>query len=117
MQGEHRFDRLKRDVEDVKNQPRGPENPVPTAAEGKRHRAQLADDASKEQLKVQTAFRKQGEHMQVGPWCAVLLAPCCGKVMLWREMLDMSIQAAIRSRWHTCRPRICVPAGCCQLGL
>lgn len=81
MQGEHRFDRLKRDVEDVKNQPRGPENPVPTAAEGKRHRAQLADDASKEQLKVQTAFRKQGEHMQVGPWCAVLLAPCCGKVM------------------------------------
>ena len=66
MQGEPRFDRLKRDLEDVKNQPRGLEGTFRTAAEMERHRAQLADAAIEEQLEVQTAFREHGAHLQVG---------------------------------------------------
>ena len=45
LQGEPEFDRLKRELEEVKNQPRGLEGTFRTAAEMERHRAQLADAA------------------------------------------------------------------------
>ncbi len=65
MQGEPEFDRLKRELEEVKNQPRGLEGTFRTAAEMERHRAQLADAAIEEQLEVQTAFREHGARLQV----------------------------------------------------
>jgi chromosome segregation ATPase len=64
-QGEPEFDRLKRELEEVKNQPRGLEGTFRTAAEMERHRAQLADQAIEEQLEVQTAFREHGSRLQV----------------------------------------------------
>ncbi|KAK9841198.1 hypothetical protein WJX74_001758 [Apatococcus lobatus] len=63
-QGEPEFDRLKRELEDVKNQPRGLEGTFRTAAEMERQRAQLADAAIEEQLEVQTAFREHGARLQ-----------------------------------------------------
>ncbi|KAL3153768.1 hypothetical protein ABBQ32_013356 [Trebouxia sp. C0010 RCD-2024] len=63
-QGEPEFDRLKRELEEVKNQPRGLEGTFRTAAEMERHRAQLADAAIEEQLEVQTAFREHGARLQ-----------------------------------------------------
>ena len=89
MQGEPRFDRLKRDLEDVKNQPRGLEGTFRTAAEMERHRAQLADAAIEEQLEVQTAFREHGAHLQVG---AQLLwtGPAKPSGMLWKGRLEPS---------------------------
>lgn len=72
MQGEPEFDRLKRELEEVKNQPRGLEGTFRTAAEMERHRAQLADAAIEEQLEVQTAFREHGARLQV-----VLRAAMC----------------------------------------
>lgn len=65
LQGEPEFDRLKRELEDVKNQPRGLEGTFRTAAEMERHRAQVADAAIEEQLEVQTAFREHGARLQV----------------------------------------------------
>lgn len=65
LQGEPEFDRLKRELEEVKNQPRGLEGTFRTAAEMERHRAQLADAAIEEQLEVQTAFREHGARLQV----------------------------------------------------
>lgn len=56
-QGEPEFERLKRELEDVKNAPRGLEGTFRSAAEMERHRAQMADAAIEEQLEVQTAFR------------------------------------------------------------
>jgi hypothetical protein len=80
MQGEPEFDRLKRELEEVKNQPRGLEGTFRTAAEMERHRAQLADAAIEEQLEVQTAFREHGARLQV-IFRAVMLWPllymCC----------------------------------------
>lgn len=67
LQGEPHFDQLKRDLEDVKNQPRSQEGTFRTAAERERRRAQLADAAIEEQLEVQTAFREQGARLQVCP--------------------------------------------------
>ena len=67
LQGEPEFDRLKRELEEVKNQPRGLEGTFRTAAEMERHRAQLADAAIEEQLEVQTAFREHGARLQVCP--------------------------------------------------
>lgn len=64
LQGEPEFDRLKRELEEVKNQPRGLEGTFRTAAEMERHRAQLADAAIEEQLEVQTAFREHGARLQ-----------------------------------------------------
>ncbi|KAK9806100.1 hypothetical protein WJX72_001362 [[Myrmecia] bisecta] len=63
-QGEPEFERLKRELEEVKNQPRGLEGTFRTAAEMERHRAQLADAAIEEQLEVQTAFREHGSRLQ-----------------------------------------------------
>ena len=64
-QGEPEFERLKRELEDVKNAPRGLEGTFRTAAEMERHRAQLADAAIEEQLEVQTTFREHGARLQV----------------------------------------------------
>ena len=72
MQGEPEFDRLKRELEEVKNQPRGLEGTFRTAAEMERHRAQLADAAIEEQLEVQTAFREHGARLQVIYRAAIL---------------------------------------------
>ncbi|GAB4814795.1 hypothetical protein N2152v2_001841 [Parachlorella kessleri] len=63
-QGEPEFDRLKREVEEVKNAHRGLDGTYRTAAEMERHRAQLADAAIEEQIEVQTAFREQGQRLQ-----------------------------------------------------
>jgi len=63
-QGEPEFERLKRELEEVKNAPRGLEGTFRTAAEMERHRAQLADAAIEEQLEVQTAFREHGARLQ-----------------------------------------------------
>ena len=52
VQGEPEFDRLKRELEEVKNAPRGLEGVFRTAAEMERQRAQLADAAIEEQLEV-----------------------------------------------------------------
>ena len=65
QQGEPEFERLKRELEDVKNAPRGLEGTFRTAAEMERHRAQLADAAIEEQLEVQTTFREHGARLQV----------------------------------------------------
>ena len=65
LQGEPEFERLKRELEDVKNAPRGLEGTFRTAAEMERHRAQLADAAIEEQLEVQTTFREHGARLQV----------------------------------------------------
>lgn len=65
IQGEPEFERLKRELEDVKNAPRGLEGTFRTAAEMERHRAQLADAAIEEQLEVQTQFREHGARLQV----------------------------------------------------
>ncbi len=65
LQGEPEFERLKRELEDVKNAPRGLEGTFRTAAEMERHRAQLADAAIEEQLEVQTQFREHGARLQV----------------------------------------------------
>ena len=120
MQGEHRSERLRRDLEDVKNQPSGLGATVHTAAEEVRHRAQLADDASEEQLKVQTAFEKHGKEMQVGPGCAVLLALCCGQVMPPQRHALEGLAGHERPDSHQehmayLQAQICMPAGCCQL--
>lgn len=64
-QGEPEFERLKRELEEVKNAPRGLEGTFRTAAEMERHRAQLADAAIEEQLEVQTQFREHGARLQV----------------------------------------------------
>lgn len=63
-QGEPGFERLKRELEEVKNAPRGLEGTFRTAAEMERHRAQAADAAIEEQLEVQTAFREHGARLQ-----------------------------------------------------
>ncbi|KAK9824008.1 hypothetical protein WJX72_006929 [[Myrmecia] bisecta] len=63
-QGEPEFERLKRELEEVKTQPRGLEGTFRTAAELYFHRAQLADAALEQQLKVQTAFREHGSRLQ-----------------------------------------------------
>lgn len=84
MQGEPEFDRLKRELEEVKNQPRGLEGTFRTAAEMERHRAQLADAAIEEQLEVQTAFREHGARLQVvlgaamcWPLSAIIITSSC----------------------------------------
>ena len=63
-QGEPGFERLKRELEELKNAPRGLEGTYRTAAEMERHRAQAADAAIEEQLEVQTAFREHGAKLQ-----------------------------------------------------
>ena len=64
VQGEPGFERLKRELEELKNAPRGLEGTYRTAAEMERHRAQAADAAIEEQLEVQTAFREHGAKLQ-----------------------------------------------------
>ncbi len=64
-QGEPEFDRLKRELEEVKNAPRGLEGTFRSAAEMERHRAAAADAAIEEQLEVQTSFRQHGARLQV----------------------------------------------------
>ncbi|GIL82776.1 hypothetical protein Vretimale_8343 [Volvox reticuliferus] len=54
-QGEPEFERLKRELDEVKHQPRGMEGTYRSAAEMERHR---------HQLDVQTAFREQGARLQ-----------------------------------------------------
>jgi hypothetical protein len=63
-QGEPELERLKRELEELKHQPRGLEGSYRTQAEMERHRHQLADAAIEEQLEVQTAFREQGAKLQ-----------------------------------------------------
>mmetsp|Transcript_9701 Transcript_9701/g.26290 ORF Transcript_9701/g.26290 Transcript_9701/m.26290 type:complete len:665 (+) Transcript_9701:145-2139(+) len=63
-QGEPEFDRLKRELEEVKQNHRGLDGTYRSQAEMERHRAQLADQAIEEQLEVQTAFREQGAMLQ-----------------------------------------------------
>lgn len=65
LQGEPEFDRLKREVEEVKSHQRGLEGgSYRSAAELERHRAALADAAIEEQIEVQTAFRETGQRLQ-----------------------------------------------------
>ena len=64
LQGEPEFDRLKRELEEVKHAHRGLDGTYRSTAELERHRAQLADAAIEEQLEVQTAFREQGSRLQ-----------------------------------------------------
>jgi hypothetical protein len=64
LQGEPKFERLKRELEEVKNAPRGLEGTFRSTAEMERHRAQMADAAIEEQLEVQTAFREHGAKLQ-----------------------------------------------------
>ena len=63
-QGEPEFERLKRELDEVKHAHRGLDGTYRSAAEMERHRAQLADAAIEEQLEVQTAFREQGARLQ-----------------------------------------------------
>lgn len=62
-QGEPEFERLKKELEEVKNQPRGLEGTYRTTAEMERHRAQLQDAALEEQIEVQTAYRETGTRL------------------------------------------------------
>ncbi len=64
MQGEPEFERLKRVMEELKNQPRPVEATYRTANEMERHRHQLTDAAIGEQIDVQSAFREQGVRLQ-----------------------------------------------------
>ena len=75
-QGEPEFERLKRELEDVKNAPRGLEGTFRTSAEMERHRSQMADAAIEEQLEVQTTFREHGARLQVQSPLA-----CCNSVV------------------------------------
>ncbi|KAK9823299.1 hypothetical protein WJX72_001733 [[Myrmecia] bisecta] len=63
-QVEPEFDRLRRELEEIENQPHGMEGTFRTAAETERHRAQLADAALEQQLEVQAAFREHGSRLQ-----------------------------------------------------
>ncbi|GFH31812.1 USP domain-containing protein, partial [Haematococcus lacustris] len=63
-QGEPEFERLKRELDEVKHSHRGLDGTYRSQAEMDRHRAQLADAAIEEQLEVQTAFREQGALLQ-----------------------------------------------------
>ncbi len=54
-QGEPEFERLKRELDEAKHQPRSAEGAYRSAAEMERHR---------HQLEVQTAFREQGARLQ-----------------------------------------------------
>jgi hypothetical protein len=63
-QGEPEFDRLKRELEEVKHAHRGLEGTYRSVSEMERHRAKMADEAIEEQLEVQTAFREQGARLQ-----------------------------------------------------
>lgn len=63
-QGEPEYERLKRELDDVKRAPRGLDSAYRSAAEMERHRAQLADAAIEEQLEVQTAMREAGAKLQ-----------------------------------------------------
>ena len=67
LQGDPEFGRLKRELEELKNPPRGLEGSFRTAAELERHRAHLADAALQEQLKAQAAFREHSARLQVRP--------------------------------------------------
>jgi hypothetical protein len=71
LQGEPEFDRLKRELEEVKNAPRGLEGTFRSAAEMERHRAAAADAAIEEQLEVQTSFRQHGARLQVWNRCSL----------------------------------------------
>ena len=64
-QGEPEFERLKAELEAVKNAPRGLEGSFRTAADTERHRAHLVDAAIEEQLVLRTAFREHGTLVQV----------------------------------------------------
>ena len=66
VQGEPEFERLKRELEEVKNAPRGLEGTFRSTAEMERHRAQMADAAIEEQLEVQVRFS--------GDTCILLIA-------------------------------------------
>lgn len=89
-QGEPEFERLKRELDEVKHAPRGMDGAYRSAAEMDRHR---------HQLEVQTAFREQGARLQaaydkkqnaeyamakrcvVGGRCGVVV--CCVVVVVW----------------------------------
>lgn len=73
LQGEPEFDRLKRELEEVKNAPRGLEGTFRSAAEMERHRAAAADAAIEEQLEVQTSFRQHGARLQVQKCCSLCM--------------------------------------------
>ena len=73
LQGEPEFDRLKRELEEVKNAPRGLEGTFRSAAEMERHRAAAADAAIEEQLEVQTSFRQHGARLQVRKRCSLCM--------------------------------------------
>ena len=62
--GEPQFERLKRELEEVKSQPRGLEGTFRSAAEMERQRALAADAAIEEQIEVQTSFREMGQRLQ-----------------------------------------------------
>lgn len=63
-QGEPVFERLKKQLEEVKGAHRGVDGSFRSAAEMDRQRQVLADQAIEEQLHAQTAFRTQGAHLQ-----------------------------------------------------
>lgn len=63
-QGEPELERLKRELDELKNAPRGLEGTFRTQAEMERHRHQMADAAIEEQLELQTAFREQQQKLQ-----------------------------------------------------
>ena len=63
-QGEPVFERLKKQLEEVKNAHRGLDGNYRSTAEMDRQRQVIADQAIEEQLHAQTAFRTQGSHLQ-----------------------------------------------------
>lgn len=93
VQGEPEFDRLKRELEDVKNAPRGLEGTFRSAAEMERHRAAAADAAIEEQLEVQTSFRQHGARLQVPTHPGVhtgTVVPAVG-LAAWRLLLAVHL--------------------------
>ena len=63
--GEPQFERLKREMEELKSAPSRPvDGTFRNAADMERHRAQLADAAIQDQMAVQAAYRKTGGRLQ-----------------------------------------------------
>lgn len=63
-QGEPKFEKVKRRLEEVKASQRGLEGSFRTSADMDRHRQLAADSAIERQLEAQSAFRSQGSYLQ-----------------------------------------------------
>jgi hypothetical protein len=63
-QGEPKFEKVKRRLEEVKSQQRNVEGTYRTGADMDRHRQMMTDMAIEKQLEAQSAFRQQGSYLQ-----------------------------------------------------